>query len=61
MYVFLTEFLYEGKLYAGPYIIAENFKEAEEKADEYKVVIVGQLVDIIEDFDELEEYVPTIH
>ena len=42
MYVFLTEFLYEGKLYAGPYIIAENFKEAEEKADEYKVVIVGQ-------------------
>ena len=61
MYVFLTEFLYKGKLYAGPYIIAENFQEAEEKADEYKVVIVGQLADIIEDFDELEEYAPTIH
>lgn len=61
MYIFLTEFLYEGKLYAGPNIIAENFQEAEEKADEYKVVIVGQLIDIIEDFDELEEYAPTIH
>tara|TARA_E500000318_G_C3484651_1_gene181847 strand:+ start:41 stop:247 length:207 start_codon:yes stop_codon:yes gene_type:complete len=45
--IFLTEFTSDGKSYAGPTILADNFADAEKEAKNYDVTVVGCLETIV--------------
>tara|TARA_B100000214_G_scaffold368077_1_gene339072 strand:+ start:130 stop:336 length:207 start_codon:yes stop_codon:yes gene_type:complete len=47
MKIFLTEIEEEGKRYAGPNIVAENFTEAEEAAKANNLIVVGEFVELV--------------
>ncbi len=50
MRLFLTEYQKEGKSYGGPLIIASNWEEAEKQAEDFNIIVVGE----IHDFGETE-------
>jgi len=49
MKIFLTEFEQDGKRYAGPNILAENWELAEEAAMFNNLILVGELQEIVAD------------
>ena len=50
MRLFLTEYQKEGKSYGGPLIIASDWEEAESQAEDFNIIVVGE----IHDFGETE-------
>tara|TARA_R110000803_G_scaffold26972_1_gene63280 strand:- start:4340 stop:4522 length:183 start_codon:yes stop_codon:yes gene_type:complete len=50
MRLFLTEYQKEGKSYGGPLIIASDWEEAERQAEDFNIIVVGE----IHDFGETE-------
>tara|TARA_R100000935_G_C2773102_1_gene138497 strand:- start:242 stop:424 length:183 start_codon:yes stop_codon:yes gene_type:complete len=45
MRLFLTEYEKEGKSYGGPLIIASDWEEAEKQAEDFNIIVVGELFD----------------
>ena len=58
--IYLTEFEYDGVTYDGPNIVAKNFKEAEQHADDLGIIVVGKLDTLIPSYD-TENHKTTIH
>ena len=46
MKIFLTEVLKDNKMLVGPYIQAEDIKEAIEIADMYALTVIGELYEL---------------
>lgn len=42
--IYLTEFWYEGKRYAGQNITAKSFDEAQKIANDLGLILVGELI-----------------
>ena len=51
MKIFLTEVEEDGKRYAGPNILAEVWKKAEQAAKFNNLILVGEFVEIVTDGD----------
>ena len=51
MKIFLTEVEEDGKRYAGPNILAEDWKKAEQAAKFNNLILVGECVEIVTDGD----------
>ena len=51
MKIFLTEVEEDGKRYAGPNILAEDWKKAEQAAKFNNLILVGEFVEIVTDGD----------
>ena len=47
MKIFLTEVEDNGKIYAGPNILAQNWEEAEQAAKYNNLILVGEFVEIV--------------
>ena len=45
MIIYITQYEREGKVYNGPYIIAESLEEANLTAKHCNVELIGELVD----------------
>lgn len=58
--IYITEFEYDGVTYDGPNIVAKNFKEAEQHADDLGIIVVGKLDTLIPSHD-TENHKTTIH
>lgn len=62
MKIFLTE-VYdneEDKVFIGPYIKAKNLEEAQKVAYDYKLLLVGEIHELILDAND-ERFTETIH
>ena len=51
MKIFLTDVEEDGKRYAGPNILAEDWKKAEQAAKFNNLILVGEFVEIVTDGD----------
>lgn len=60
MKIYITEFEYDGVTYDGPNIVAKNFKEAEQHAEELGIIVVGKLDTFILGHD-MDDHKTTIH
>lgn len=47
MRIFATQFEHDGKIYAGPNIIARDFEQAEAIAELKGIEVVGELTDYV--------------
>ena len=45
MRLFLTEYKKKGKSYGVPLIIASDWEEAEKQAEDFNIVVVGEIYD----------------
>jgi hypothetical protein len=57
MKVFITEFRVGSEIYEGPTITAENYEQAEEKAEAFDLIVVAMVDLALSDDDELSERV----
>ena len=48
MVIFITQYEEDGKIMAGPYIVAEDYADANKQAERYRVELVGELITITE-------------
>ena len=58
--IYLTEFEYDGVTYDGPNIVAKNFKEAEQHAEDLGIIVVGKLDTFISTYG-IDDHKTTIH
>ena len=47
MVIFITQYEEDGKIMAGPYIVAEDYADANKQAERFKVELVGELINMI--------------
>tara|TARA_B100001057_G_scaffold454663_1_gene500616 strand:+ start:533 stop:712 length:180 start_codon:yes stop_codon:yes gene_type:complete len=47
MVIFITQYEEDGKVFAGPYIVAENIADANKQAERFQVELVGELINMI--------------
>ena len=47
MVIFITQYEEDGKIMAGPYIVAEDYADANKQAERYRVELVGELINMI--------------
>ena len=60
MKVFITEFRVGSDIYEGPTITAENYEQAEEKAEAFDLIVVA-MVDLASSEDEDESNERVLH
>ena len=59
MKIFLTEVEEDGKRYAGPNILAEDWQKAEQAAKHNNLILIGEFVEIVAD-GELMHYIDKV-